>query len=119
MRTRPMRPFNFCNDNGLIVIIGAFSKYLAQLLAIGAEETKTGGRISKACCFLSCHRHHYDERYNEDSRNCDCGQQCERASHGTTDPAPHDQMRLPMQRPVGDSGSSIPEKRENEHRYKR
>ena len=114
-----MRPFNFCNDNGLIVIIGAFSKYLAQLLAIGAEETKTRRRISKACCFLSCHRHHYDERYNEDSRNCDCSQQCERASHGTTDPAPHDQMRPPMQRPVGNSGPSIPEKRENEHRYKR
>src|SRR6185503_11866557 len=88
-----------CNDNGLIVIIGPFSNYFAQLLAIGAEEPKTCGRISEACSFLSCHRHYFDEAYNKYRRNCDCRQQCERASHGTTDPAPHDQMRLPMQLP--------------------
>jgi len=109
IRIRPARSFNLCNDNGLIVIIGPFSNYFAQLLAIGAEEPKTCGRISEACSFLSCHRHYFDEAYNKYRRNCDCRQQCERASHGTTDPAPHDQMRLPMQLPWATRAPSIPE----------
>jgi hypothetical protein len=107
IRIRPARSFNLCNDNGLIVIIGPFSNYFAQLLAIGAEEPKTCGRISEACSFLSCHRHYFDEAYNKYRRNCDCRQQCERASHGTTDPAPHDQMRLPMQLPWAIRAPSI------------
>ena len=43
MRGNPKRSFNLCYDNRLVVLVDAFSKYLAELLAVGAENGKTKG----------------------------------------------------------------------------
>ena len=96
MRVNPKRSFNLCYDNRLVVLVDAFCKYLAELLAVGAENGKTNGCTDsvdrQGCSILLPRRRHHDKRYNKCRRDCERRQQDDKASHGMAGPLlrPHE-----------------------------